>query len=384
MLKEILSKVLGKKSSGSYKDHLFALIIVGGGGTRLWPVSRGSSPKQFLKLFNNQTLTQITSYRFSKILPWEKIYAVTSNPEYKKEILKEVPEFLPKNIIVEPMKRNTAAAYALGALYISKKDPLAVILNETADHLVDPQREYFKNLYAAAEAVFDRDLLLAIGIKPTYPNIGYGYVKVGEKLNEVAGKFVFKLSAFTEKPKLDVAEKYIASGKYFWNGGEYVWGAGSFLKALAKHAPDTSSGIEKIGEAIGSKNEDKTINDVYEKLPDISVDYAVSERADNFITIIADYAWTDIGDWKEVWENSPKDSQGNVIIHGGKNKVEVMNIDTTDAMIHTNDRVIALVDVDNIAVIDTDGVLLVCAKSRAQSVKKLVEKLKEEKRNELL
>ena len=383
MLKDFLKRTFGKKSKDSYKDHLYALIVVGGGGTRLWPVSRNSSPKQFLKLFNNQTLTQITAYRFSKIIPWENLFAVTTSDAYKREIVKEVPEFLPKNVLVEPMKRNTAAAHALGALYISKKDPDAVILNESADHLVDPQREYFKNLLAAAEAVFRKDLLLAVGIKPTYPNVGYGYVKMGEKLNEIGEKFVFKLDAFTEKPQLEVAKKYLASGKYFWNANQYVWSAKSFLEALSKHAPVIAKGMDEISKSVGLAKEEIVTKSVYQKLPDISVDYAVSEKAKNFVMIIADYRWTDIGDWKEVWENLDKDTNGNVIIKGGE-EGEVINIDTSDALIHTDGRVIAIIDVDNIAVVDTKDILLICAKSKAQSVKKIVEKLKEEKRTELL
>ena len=383
MLKDFLSKAFSGKSKDSYKDHLYALIVVGGGGTRLWPVSRNSSPKQFLKLFNNQTLTQITAYRFSKIIPWENLFAVTTSDAYKREIVKEVPEFLPKNVLVEPMKRNTAAAHALGALYISKKDPDAVILNESADHLVDPQREYFKNLLAAAEAVFRKDLLLAVGIKPTYPNVGYGYVKMGEKLNEIGEKFVFKLDVFTEKPQLEVAKKYLASGKYFWNANQYVWSAKSFLEALSKHAPVIAKGMDEISKSVGLAKEEIVTKSVYQKLPDISVDYAVSEKAKNFVMIIADYRWTDIGDWKEVWENLDKDTNGNVIIKGGE-EGEVINIDTSDALIHTDGRVIAIIDVDNIAVVDTKDILLICAKSKAQSVKKIVEKLKEEKRTELL
>ena len=383
MLKDFLKRAFSKKSKDSYKDHLYALIVVGGGGTRLWPVSRNSSPKQFLKLFNNQTLTQITAYRFSKIIPWENLFAVTTSDAYKREIVKEVPEFLPKNVLVEPMKRNTAAAHALGALYISKKDPDAVILNESADHLVDPQREYFKNLLAAAEAVFRKDLLLAVGIKPTYPNVGYGYVKMGEKLNEIGEKFVFKLDAFTEKPQLEVAKKYLASGKYFWNANQYVWSAKSFLEALSKHAPVIAKGMDEISKSVGLAKEEIVTKSVYQKLPDISVDYAVSEKAKNFVMIIADYRWTDIGDWKEVWENLDKDTNGNVIIKGGE-EGEVINIDTSDALIHTDGRVIAIIDVDNIAVVDTKDILLICAKSKAQSVKKIVEKLKEEKRTELL
>lgn len=362
---------------------MYALIIVGGGGTRLWPVSRSSSPKQFLKLFNNQTLTQITSYRFSKIIDWQKIFAVTTSQEYKQEIIREVPEFVPENIVVEPMKRNTAAAHALGAVHIFKRDPEAVILNEAADHLVDPQREYFKNSFAAASSVFNKNLLLSICIKPTYPNIGYGYVKMGEKMTEIEGKFIFKLDKFTEKPELKVAEEYITSGKYFWNANQYVWSAKSFLDALAKYAPVISDGMKRISEYIGVENEKDILKSEYEKLPDISVDYAVSEKADNFVMLVADYSWTDIGDWKEVWENSPKDASGNVIING-EGGGNVINIDTSDAIVHTNGRTIAIIDVDNIAVIDTKDVLLICAKSRAQSVKKIVEKLKEEKRIDLL
>lgn len=383
MQKDFLKETSKKKSLNSYKDHLYALIVVGGGGTRLWPVSRSDSPKQFLKIFNNQTLTQITSYRFNKIIPWEKIFAVTSSENYKAEIIKEIPEFLSENVIVEPFKRNTAPAQALGAAYIYKKDADAVILNEYADHLVDPQREYFKNLESAAQAVYQKDLLLAVGVKPTYPNVGYGYLKVGNKLEEIDSKFVFKLDKFTEKPELKVAEEYLASGKYFWNSGQYVWSAKAFLVALQKHAPVISDGMKEISGAIGTEKEVEVKTAVYEKLPDISVDYAVSEKADNFIMIVADYRWTDIGDWKEVWENLEKDTSGNVIIKGEEGG-EVINIDTSDAIIHTNGRIIAIIDVDNIAVVDTKDVLLVCSKSRAQSVKKIVEKLKEEKRTELL
>ncbi len=358
---------------------------MGGGGTRLWPVSKSSRPKQFLKLFKNQTLTQITSYRFNKIIKWENIYAVTTSEDYKKEIIKEVPEFVKENILVEPMKRNTAAAHALGALYILRKDPKAVILNEAADHLVDPQREYLENQLSAAETVFDKDLLLAIGIKPTYPNVGYGYIKIGEKVSESGGKHVFKLDGFTEKPELEVAKKYLASGKYFWNGNQYVWGAQSFMDALSKHAPDIFKGMEEISKSIGKSNEKTVLKNVYEKLPDISVDYAVSEKARNFVMIVADYKWTDIGDWKEVWENLEKDSSGNVFINGSEGKEEkIINIDTTDALVHTGGRLVALVDVDNLIVVDTPEALLITTKSRAQSVKKVVEKLKEEKEDKYL
>lgn len=313
------------------------------------------------------------------MLPWEKIFAVTTSVQYKKEILREVPEFKAENILVEPMKRNTAAAHALGAFYIYKKDPDAVILNESADHLVDPQREYIKNLHAAAETVYKKDLLLSVSIKPTYPNVGYGYVKMGKKLGEVGGKYIFKLDRFTEKPKIGLAKRYLNSGKYFWNANQYVWSAKAFLDALKLHAPKIYKGMQEI-----SEKGESVLQSIYKNLPDISVDYAVSEKAKNFVMMVADYSWTDIGDWKEVWENSRKDSLGNVIIDGEEPGGEIINIDTSDALIHKNGRMIAVVDVDNIIIVDTKNALLVCSKSRAQNVKKIVEELKKKDLKEYL
>lgn len=371
-------------SQGNYKDHLFALIVVGGGGTRLWPKSRNATPKQFLKLFDNKTLTQITAHRFKKILPWERIFAVTTSNSYKKEILREVPEFLPKNIIVEPMRRNTAPAHGLGALFIYRQDKDAIILNESADHLVRPESKYFNAMYTAAEAAYSGDWLVAVGMKPAYPNIGYGYMKRGKQWKIIEGRPVYKLDKFTEKPKLSVAKKFLASGNYFWNGNQYVWRADTFLKALNKHTSVISKGLRLIGKAISTKMEESVIKTEYEKMPEISVDYAVSEKAKNFLLVTADYFWTDIGDWKEVWENRPKDSEGNVIIDGDMPGGEIINLDTQNAIVHTDGRLIALVDVDDIIVVDTKDALLVATKSKAQNVKKIVEWLKKEKKKRYL
>ncbi|MFZ5932916.1 MAG: mannose-1-phosphate guanylyltransferase [Patescibacteria group bacterium] len=367
-----------------YKDHLFALVIVGGGGTRLWPKSRNGKPKQFLRLFAGKTLTQISAYRFAKLLPWEKIFFVTTTEDYKKEILKEVPEVNHGNVIVEPLRRNTAPAHALGALFISKKDPDAVIINEYADHLMIPESRYLSVMKAAGEAAYSEDILLATGIKPTYPNVGYGYIKRGQKLKIVGGKTIYKVERFTEKPQLALAEKYLASGEYFWNAGQYAWRADAILSAFKKHAPEIYKNLKPISEAIGTREQDGAIRRAYAAMPEISVDYAISEKANNFIMVIADYEWTDIGDWKEVWENLPKDALGNVIIQGDEPGGEVVNLDTSDALVHVDGRLVALVDVDNIIVVDTKDALLVASKSRAQNVKKIVEILKEQKRKELL
>ncbi len=361
----------------NFLEHTFALVVIGGGGTRLWPRSRNARPKQFLPLFNKKTLAQITLYRFSKFLPWEKIYLVTTTKGYKDELLKEVPELVPDNILVEPLRRNTAPAHAWGAAEIMKKDPDAVIINEYSDHLMSPEESYFATVKAAAHTAYRGDWLVAIGIKPTYANIGYGYVKRGDKFSVIGGKDIYKLEKFTEKPNLKVAQEYLKSGDYFWNAGQYIWRADSILSAFRKYQPDIFKAIEEIGRG-GS------IEKAYEKIPEISVDYAISEKVDNFLLVVADYQWKDIGDWKEVWETLTKNSKGNVIIDGDEPGGRVINIDTSDALIHMDGRLIAIIDVDDVVVVDTKDALLVCSKSRAQNVKKIVEQLKKEKVKELL
>lgn len=375
----------------NYKDHLYALIVAGGGGTRLWPKSRNKTPKQFLRLFKNKTLTQITAERLRKLLPWDNIFVVTVSDDYKKEVSKEVPDIPRDNIFVEPARKNTAPAHGLGALYIYKKDKDAVIINAAADHLVEPEEMYIKASEAAAAAAFSGDWMVALGIKPTYPNIGYGHIKRGNKFGIFEGEKLYKLDEFIEKPPLSLAKKYTRSGNYYWNANQYVWRADTYLKALKTHEPKVGRAMDNIYKAIGTKNEEKVINDEYKNLPDttsegkdLSIDYAVSERAKNFLVLPVKYKWTDIGDWREVWENLPKDDLDNVIIDGKEPGGEVINLDTNNALVHTDGRMIAIIDVDDIVIVDTKNALLVCSKSKAQNVKKIVEQLKKEKRKELL
>lgn len=317
------------------------------------------------------------------MVSWDRVVIVTTTENYKKEIINELPKIDPKNIVVEPERKNTAPAHGLGALFIYHKDPNAVIVNDYSDHLISPDENYISSMLSAAEAAFSGDFLIATGVKPDYPNIGYGYIKRGDEGKLFGHRYTYKLDKFTEKPELSVAEKYIESGDYFWNAGQYVWRADSLLKALETHSPAIYKPLNEVLSSLGSNTQEKAIATAYKDMPEISIDYAISEKAKNFLMVVADYRWTDIGDWKEVWENSPKDANGNVFIKeedGG----EIINIDTTDALIHSDGRVVAVVDVDNLIIVDTKDALLVTTKSRAQSVKKIVEKLKAEKRSELL
>jgi mannose-1-phosphate guanylyltransferase len=358
-----------------YKDHIYTLILAGGGGTRLWPKSKNKTPKQFLKIFGGKTLTQITCERFAAKIPWARMFCITVSDDYKQEILREVPQFLPDNIIVEPKRCDTAPAHAVGAAMILKRDPEAVIITEAVDRLVNPVEKYLETVEIAAKAAFEKNVLVSIGVKPLYPHTGLGHIKMGELVFQEGNVNFYKVEKFVEKPALELAKEYTASGQYLWNAGQYVWRADALLSAVAKYAPEINACLSRMTEGL-----DK----VYEAMPKISVDYAVSEKADNMVVIAADFAWTDIGDWNEVWKNLPKDANNNVIIDGEVPGGEVINIDTNDTLIQTDGRLIAVIDVDNIVIVDTKDALLVCAKDRAQSVKQIVETLKEKNRNELL
>lgn len=362
----------------SYKDHLYALVLAGGGGTRLWPRSRNKSPKQFLPLFEGKTLTQLTLHRLNKILPWEKIFVVTVSEDYRKEILREVSQMIKENILVEPARRETGPAHGLGALYISKIDPEAVLVTEAVDRLVKPVERYLEILQASAKVAYDEKIMIAMGVKPRYAHPGLGYIKKGKKWGEVNGTIFFKLDKFVEKPPQELAEKYTKSGEYYWNAGQFVWRADTLLASLEKNAPDVFSRLREIGDAIGTEKEESVLKKSYEFMPQIAIDYAVAEKDRNFLVVDGDFHWTDIGDWNEVWENLPKDEGNNVIIDGDVPGGRVINIDTSETLVHLDGRLIAMVDIDDIAIVDTKDILLVCKKSSAQSVKKVVEKLKEE------
>ncbi len=371
---------MSRSPDDQYKDHLFALILAGGGGTRLWPRSREKTPKQFLQLFRGKSLMQITFDRFLELVPKERIFCVTVSEAYKADILKQIPNFVKDNIIVEPERRETGPAHALGAYFIKKIDPDAVIVTEAADRLVNPIHRYITILKMSASLAYKEKVMVALGVEPKYPHTGLGHIKRGSKYTEVDDVEFYKLEKFVEKPKLELAKKYTESGEYYWNAGEFVWRADVLLSEFEKYAPDVYKNILKLDKGFSKDN----LIAAYKDMPKIAVDYAIAEKSDNFIVAHGDFSWTDIGDWKEVWENLPKDVSGNVIIKGEENSGEIINIDTTDALIHTDGRLIAVVDVDNLVIVDTKEALLVTTKSRAQSVKKIVERLKEEKRKELL
>lgn len=353
-------------------NHLWASILCGGGGKRLWPRSRIKKPKQFVRLFGKETIFQETVERIKPLISPSKILVIT-NFDYVDEVREQAPEIPKENIIAEPMAKNTALAMGVATAYAKKKDEKAVVANLPSDHLIKKPANFRKILSVAAQAAAAGNWLVTIGIKPSFPHTGLGYIHAKEK---VVGIRVLKVIKFTEKPSLRKAKMFLKSGQYFWNAGMYIWQVDSGLQAFKAHTPKIGQGLEKIGQAIGTKKEKEVLEQVYKEAEDISVDYAISEKAKNMLMVVGDFDWSDIGDWKVVYDLGKKDKNGNVIIKHGE-EGEHLGIDTKNCLVHFDDELIATVGVENLIIVDAGNLILVCNKGKAQDVKKIVQELKQ-------
>jgi len=375
---------MGEKilKSKEIKQHLYAVIICGGGGTRLWPRSRNRTPKQFSHLFGRDTLFQKTFNRLRGLVYPKNILPVTVSKAYAKEIKKEAPAIPVRNIVWEPVRRNTAMACGLGAVLVRKRDPQAVVINLWADHLIKKAETFKRIEMVAAQAAFSGNHLVAIGIKPTRPHTGYGYLQAEKLVQKIEGIPIFKLAKFIEKPDLERAQKFVAKGNYYWNTGLYVWSANALLSSLRVHAPAVYRSLARIEKAWGTAREGMVLKKAYEMAPDVSIDCAVSEKAKNFLMIPAQIGWHDVGDWGVIYDLSDKNKEGNAAIKHGKG--EFIGIGAKNNLVQFDDRLVALVGVENLVVIDTADALLVCAREKAQDVKKLVKHLKKTNKTQYL
>lgn len=347
------------------QKHLYVLILAGGGGTRLWPLSRENSPKQFLKLFGGKSLFQLALDRALKITSPDKIFISTS-AKYVLQIKKVCRRVSPENIIAEPMRRDTAMAHGLGALYIFHRDPHAVIINLASDHLISPLSTFVRQMKQAAKIAYDKNRYVTVGIPPRFSHPGMGHIKFK---NQTGLEFV-------EKPPLSRAQEYTASGQYLWNANLYVYRARLYLDLLKKYSPKTYVSFPKITSAIGTDSEKQIISLAFQMAPTISIDYAVSEKLRNFVVIPAQFNWTDMGDWREVWKSLPKDKLGNVI-SGTRGKGQYIGIDSQNNLLFLDKQLVTTVGLQNMLVVDTPDAILICPTDDAQAVKKIVETLKE-------
>lgn len=365
-------------------ENAYTVILAGGGGTRLWPKSRKKHPKHLLKLFRKETLLKTTYDRIAPIIPDERILVITAS-DHAGLISKELPNLPKENIIIEPQAKNTALAMGVAAVFIHSRNPDAVIINLAADHIYKDIERFQKTALAALDVAASYPYIVSIGIKPTYAHTGLGYIRVGDQLGQVKvidkDLFAFKCKGFKEKPDLATAQSFLATGNYLWNANLYTWSTKTVLGAFRKYAPEIYEGLEKILGSIGTENEEKVLEQVYEKIENIQIDTAISEKTDNLVVIPGDFGWSDIGDWKVIYDTLDKDEYGNVVVDSEE---ELVGVGNKNCLIETNGRLVVAVGLENLAVVDTQDAILICPLDRTQDVKKAVEKLKELKKDKYL
>jgi mannose-1-phosphate guanylyltransferase len=347
----------------------YVAIMAGGIGSRFWPMSRTSYPKQFLDILHTgRTLIQQTFDRYSKIVPPENIYIVTSQ-EYTAIVKKQLPELSEENILSEPSRKNTAPCVAYISFKLIQKNPEAALIVAPADHLIMETDQFVKTATKALDFVSHLNALVTLGIKPTYPNTGYGYIQ-HESLG--AADDVYKVKTFTEKPNRELARTFIASGDFLWNAGIFFWKVKNIITAFEKYLPEMYDVFAAEKDRFNTKEETRAIEQLYPQCTSISIDFGVLEKADNVYVIPASFGWSDLGTWNSAWENMDKDYLGNAV--AGK---KVMVVDATKCVVHVPDsKLVVLQGLDDFIVVDTKDVLLVCKKEKEQEIKEYVAEVK--------
>ena len=347
----------------------FAVIMAGGRGERLWPLSTPERPKQFLKLGSERTMLQETAARISPLIPEENIYVVT--PREFTELVLEQLDIPEEDVIVEPMGRNTAPCIGLAAVMLESKDPRGVMIVLPADHVVKKQKRFLEILKGAMEIAKAGNYLVTLGIVPDHPATGYGYIHRGELFADNEGIEIYKVQSFTEKPDKKTAERFLASGDYFWNSGMFIWRVDVILAEIERHMPGLYKGLMEIKAHLEMPDLDEVIAKVYKAQKSISIDYGVLERSSNVLVVPADIGWSDVGDWSALDAIFEKDEEGNII------RAKWLGIDTKNSIIYGEDggKLIASIGLENIIIVETEKALLVMDKGKAQEVRKLVRRL---------
>lgn len=344
-----------------------ALIMAGGRGERFWPRSRKKTPKQFLSLTDDgKTMIQLTVERISELVELEDVYIVT-NQEYKALVLEQLPGIPEKNILCEPIGRNTAPCIGLGAMYISKKYDDAIMLVLPSDHLVKFNKMFISTLKDACVVAEQAKNLVTLGITPDYPETGYGYIKFDAQ--KVSGR-AYMVERFIEKPTLEVAKEYLSSQEYLWNSGMFIWKVSSILYNMEKYMPVLYKGLEKIKDAIGTDREKSVLELEFLKMNSQSIDYGIMEKAENIYVVPGTFGWDDVGAWPAIERIKKTNEMGNVV------DGNVITVDTHNCVIQGEHKLIATVGLENLIIVDTEDAMLICEKDSANNIKKVLENLK--------
>jgi mannose-1-phosphate guanylyltransferase len=346
----------------------YIVILAGGGGSRLWPKSRGSKPKQFLKLLSTKTLFQEAVEKISGFAPISHIYVVTGR-KFAPEVAAEAPNLPKENILVEPFPKSTAAAAGLAAATIFKKDKEAIISTLASDHFIKEKPKFLKVLEISQKMAAYGDFLVTIGIRPSHPHTGLGYIQIGKMIEKIKGVGVFKVKDFKEKPSEDLAEKYFASGQYLWNANMNTYKAATLLSSIQIFAPKLSKILEKLILGIGRREFERQ----WKSLPADPIDTLILEEAKNVLVVHGSFTWEDVGDWASLHSLIAKKQGQNTNIG---NKASYIGVDSYGCLVHPDGRLIATLGVSDLVIVDTEDVLLICSKSKAQEMKKLIQALK--------
>jgi mannose-1-phosphate guanylyltransferase len=354
--------------------------MAGGVGSRFWPLSRSTRPKQFMDILGTgRTLIQQTYDRYSSLIPKENFLVVTS-VSYKELVLKQLPQLEESQVLLEPLRRNTAPCVAYAAYKIKTKDPNANLVVAPSDHLILKEEEFIRQIKNGLEFVKDRDALLTLGIKPSRPETGYGYIQVKNKVKFKQLDNLYKGKTFTEKPDSEMAQIFIDSGEFFWNSGIFIWSLPSILAAFDTYLSDISSLFSNGVKLYNTEDEVNFINKTYSECQGISIDYGIMEKAGNVFVLTADFGWSDLGTWGALYDNKNKDKQGNVI--NGEN---VLTYDTSNCIVNVNDEKVAVLQgLNGYIVAESNDTLMICRKEDEQQIKQFVTDVRIQKGDSLV
>jgi mannose-1-phosphate guanylyltransferase len=350
------------------KNH-FVAIMAGGIGSRFWPMSRQNFPKQFLDILGaGKTLIQDTYTRFAGFIPEENIFVVTTE-EYKDHVIKQLPGLAEENILCEPSRKNTAPCIAYIAYKLLQQHPKGSLICAPADHLITDDTGFTKVCLEALDFVKKHNALITLGITPSYPNTGYGYIQHEQ---QAVSDNVYKVKTFTEKPNTELAKTFITSGDFLWNAGIFVWQVQNIVKAFEKYLPEMAELFTAEKNAFNTAGEKEAVERIYPQCTNISIDFGIMEKADNVYIIPAAFGWSDLGTWNSAYENMPKDYLGNAVTGN-----HVIVFDSNNNMIHADkNKLLLLEGLEDFIVVDTKDVLLICKKDKEQEIKEYVAEVK--------